>query len=178
MIALDQAQFDAAMYWADKPIKKYVCTLREAGKFETRIYGATCSDRAAELALDNTELNRESATVTEVRLATPEDLGCVLMPPPSVKAKMLTFAANHKLGEVCIGDSAQQLLIGNLPAIAAVNELKDQHARLCRALVDCLAVMGECEKHKSFPKTFASPVGGLGWDATMATARLLLKGGV
>mgnify|MGYP003624183121 CR=1 FL=1 len=181
MSALDQAQFDAAMYWADKPIKKFVCTVREAGAFEIRIYGATCSDRAAELALENTEFNRDTATVIEVRLATPEDLGCVQIPSPSIKAKMLTFAANHKLGEVHLGESSHNktlLLIGNLSAIAAVNELKDQHSRLCRALVDCLAVMGECEKHQHYPKTFNNPVGGLAWDATVATARMLLKGGV
>jgi len=177
MTALDKAQFDAALFWADKPIKKFVCTVREAGKFETRIYGATCSDRAAELALENTELNRDSAVVVEMRLATPEDLGCVPAVMPSVKEKMLAFAAHHQLGEVRL-DNPAQLLIGNLPAIAAVNALKEQHGRLCSALVDCLAVMNECEKHQNFPKTFANPVGGLGWDATIAAARLLLKGGV
>jgi hypothetical protein len=179
MTTLEQNQFDAAMYWADKPIKKFVCTVRcgLSGKTQVSIYGAKCSDRAAELALDNCEFEREAATVIEVRLATPEDLGCMPTTAPSLKEKMLTFAADHKLGELRLDDSHTQLLIGNLSAIAAVNQLREQHTRLGRALVECLGLMNACEKHRLYPRTFEDPVGSLGWDTSLATARLLLKGG-
>lgn len=70
-------EFNAAMFWADKPIKKFVCTLRGNGKTETRIYGASNSDRAAALALENTDLDPEVAVILDIHLATPSELGCV-----------------------------------------------------------------------------------------------------
>ncbi len=177
MNQVTQPQFDAALYWADKPIKKFVCVVKSLDNDEKQelICGSSNSDRAAEIALENSHL-KAPLICSDVRLATPDDLGALPTTLPSIKEKLHSFAVNNGLHEINL-HNAGHILIGNVTAINQVNELKDQHGRLCSALADCLAIMSQCEQHKDYPKSFDNPIGSLAWDATVATARLLLKGG-
>jgi len=171
----ENANFDAALYWAGKPIKKYVCTVKdECGETQTVICGSSTSDRATEIAIQNSYLTG-SLVCTEVRLATPEDLGATTILQPTIKEKLHQFAKGNNLQELNITDG--HVLIGNAPAIAYVNTIKAQHVRLTAALTDCLAIMAQCQQNHDYPKTFDSPIGTLAWDATVATARLLLQEG-
>lgn len=169
----DKPLFDAAMFWADKPIKKYVVTLfcRASSNTETRIFAAGCSDRASELALSTTDL--PNAAVREVRLATPVDLGCE---PAPVHDRASDIAKASGLTKFSLpGMATNMYLLGNAPAMAAVQLLQQQHQRLTTALADCMTMLQACEQHKKFPTAWNCPVGVLEWDVTVAAAALVLK---
>ncbi|AZZ97985.1 hypothetical protein [Pseudoalteromonas sp. R3] len=167
-------KFDAALYWANKPIKKFVCTIKsDNGEMHQCICGSSCSDRAAEIAIENSHL-QGVLTCTEIRLATPEDLGATATLQPTIKEKLRRFASSNDLREV---DSGGHLLVGNLPAIEHVNALKAQCNHLSVALVDCLALMAQCQQYQEYPKLFSNPINSLPWQATIETARALLKAG-
>lgn len=200
-----QSEFDAAMFWANKPIKKFVVTLfcRDADKTETRIIAAGCSDRASELALKTTDL--ANAVIREIRLATPEDLGChpvsandyqikPILPTAVTKTwlgvdmaagdsltnkfidpRIIAFAENYGLSHFAGPAGKETYLLGNAPAMAAVRQLKQQHASLAAALADCLVVMQQCDQHANAPRLWPNPVGGLEWDTAVAAAALILR---
>ena len=169
---IEKAQFDAAVYWAKKPIKKYVVTLysRSNGDEEQRLFAASCSDRASELALSTSDLFEP--VIREVRLATPDDLGAapVLHDPVSDIAKSCGLTKF-----VLPGMAGNMFLLGNAPAIAAVQLLQQQHQRLSGVLADCLSVFQACEKHRKLPEEWPSPVNTMEWDVTVRTAALTLK---
>ncbi|WP_288739509.1 hypothetical protein [uncultured Rheinheimera sp.] len=143
----DKKLFDAARFWENKPIKKFVVTLgsRDSRATETRIFAANCSDRASELALQTTDL--ANALMREIRLATPDDLGCEALPQ--------IHCASLK------------------PVTAPSPEPKIQ--QLAAALADCLALMQACEQHREKPNEWADPVGSGEWDVSIAVAALVLK---
>lgn len=186
----DQQAFSVALYWANKPIKKFVVTLSDGTTKETRMFGTSNSDRAAELALANTDLNRETAVVKEIRLATPEDLGTTVQhkntpatnnaePEPDTLCRMppriAAMAAENGLKQFAVPGSGELYLLGNAPAIAAVQRLQQQHQQLAAALADCLAMMQLCDQHKLYQTDWSNPVGVLEWDITVAAAALVLK---
>ncbi|MCL1076482.1 hypothetical protein [Shewanella dokdonensis] len=167
-------EFNAALYWSNKPIKKFVCTLRdrETGKLEQCVYGASCSDRAAELALENTALNRETTLVVDIHLATPEELGCEVTAPLPIEQKLTQIAEANALQTFRL---QQHFLLGNLPAITAVENLKHHCSRLGAALADTLAMLQVCEMHRRCPEDWPDPVNTMEWDVAVAAAALVLK---
>lgn len=169
-----QSEFDAALYWANKPIKKFVVTLqcKVTGVSEVRLLAASCSDRAADLAMTNTDLT--APAVQEIRLATPQDLGCEQTGMP-VKDKSHELAKATGLTRFNLPGTPQLYLLGNAPAMAAVQQLQQQHARLAAALADCLVVMQQCDQHANAPRLWPNPVGGLEWDIAVAAAALILR---
>ncbi|MBQ4864582.1 hypothetical protein J8L98_23140 [Pseudoalteromonas sp. MMG013] len=168
--------FDAALYWEGKPFKKYVCTLTDdSGVTHSTICSSSASDTAAEIAVRNSCLEGP-VTCTDVRLATPTDLGATPTLPPTLKEKLHRFAHSNNLRKLTVTNH-DHILVGNAPAITYVNTLKEQHTRLSAALADCLAIMAQCQQNHDYPKTFDSPIGTIAWDATVAAARLLLKEG-
>lgn len=153
----DQKLFDAAKYWANKPIKKFVVTLacRESDATETRIFAASCSDRASEFAVQNSDL--AGALVKEIRLATPEDLGCELVVQmPCSTQKLIT-----KTTAVGMTDPKGVVAL--------------KITQLASALADCLSMMQACEQHNNRPLEWPDPVGTTEWDVTIAVAALALK---
>jgi hypothetical protein len=169
---LEKSEFDAALYWANKPIKKFVVTLfsRRENRDETRIFAASCSDRASELALANSDLIEP--VIREVRLATPEDLGAELVTHDPVTE----VAKNCGLTKFVLpGMASNMFLLGNAPAMAAVQQLQQQHQRLSGVLADCLSVFQACEKHSKLPAEWPSPINTMEWDVTVRTAALALK---
>lgn len=169
---LEKSEFDAALYWANKPIKKFVVTLfsRRYSREETRIFAASCSDRAAELALSNSDLIEPH--IREVRLASPEDLGAELV----VHDPVSEIAKSCGLTKFVLpGMAGNMYLLGNAPAMAAVQLLQQQHQRLSGVLADCLSVFQACEKHSKLPAEWPSPVNTMEWDVTVRTAALALK---
>lgn len=169
-----QSEFDVAMFWANKPIKKFVVTLqcRATGASEVRLLAASCSDRAADLALTNTDLT--APAVQEIRLATPQDLGCEQTGVPA-QDKSHELARATGLTRFNLPGTPQLYLLGNAPAMAAVQQLQQQHARMAAALADCLIVMQQCDQHANAPRLWPNPVGGLGWDTAVAAAALILR---
>lgn len=67
--------FDAATYWRERPIKKFVIKLVDGDEFQNMLVSAPNESRAREQALKTTFLSSEHAVVKEVRLAEPSDLG-------------------------------------------------------------------------------------------------------
>lgn len=166
-------KFNAALYWADKPIKKFVCTIKnKSGNTQIVICGSSTSDRAADIALENSYLTGE-LTCIEVRLATPTDLGAVPMETTSTQEKLHQFAHTNGLKELNLTDS--HILVGNLPAIEHVNTLKKLCDHLSVALVDCMALLAQCEQNQNHPTIFNNPIGSLSWQATLETTRDLIK---
>ena len=168
---LDQTLFDAATYWANKPIKKFVVCLvsRANDEQEQRIFAANCSDRASELALHNSDL--QSPAVKEIRLATLADLELESMP------------AVIKLKEPSPSEWRQILLQQTLtarkvmPLITGNTSKMLPHIRpLAAALIDCLVQMQACEQHQAKPEAWPNPVGSEAWDIAVAVAALALKG--
>lgn len=78
-LAFSLPYFDPEAYWADKPIKKYVCAITAIHKgqkqFETRYSASRNAELAKAHALSQTFLLGRKTVF--VRLATPTDLGCV-----------------------------------------------------------------------------------------------------
>lgn len=67
--------FDAATYWRERPIKKFVIKLVDGDEFQNLLISAPNESRAREQALKKTFLSNEHAVVKEIRLAEPSDLG-------------------------------------------------------------------------------------------------------
>lgn len=67
--------FDAATYWRERPIKKFVIKLVDGDEFQNLLVSAPNETRAREQALQKTFLSSEHAVVKEIRLAEPADLG-------------------------------------------------------------------------------------------------------
>lgn len=169
----DKPLFDAALFWADKPIKKYVVTLfcHHSGKTNIEILAASCSDRASEIAIQNTLL--PDAVVREIRLATPEDLGCEPIPAHDRASDIAKASGLTKFS--LPGMAGNMYLLGNAPAMAAVQLLQQQHQRLSAALADCLAMMQRAEQHQSNPRLWANPINVAAWDVATTAGHLVLK---
>lgn len=159
----DQKLFDAAKYWANKPIKKFVVTLscRESDATETRIFAASCSDRASEFAVKNSDLL--SPVVKDIHLATPGELGCE---PVAVDLQMIKPPQPIKFPIDWTGYDLKPLFASQKPLTVSV---------LAAALADCLAMMQACEQHNNRPLEWPDPVGTTEWDVTIAVAALALK---
>jgi hypothetical protein len=74
--------FNAAEYWADKPLKKWVVRLERqsrgrAVEMDTKIVAARTQGSAKKTAIANSFIN--PTHIHSVRLATPIDLGCTQM---------------------------------------------------------------------------------------------------
>ena len=65
--------FDAATYWRERPIKKFVIKLVDGDEFQNLLISAPNESRAREQALKKTFLSNEHAVVKEIRLAEPSD---------------------------------------------------------------------------------------------------------
>lgn len=176
--------FNAEHYWASRPVKKFVVALRDGDEHQNMIVAAPNEARARAAALEHTFLATEYAVITEVRLATPTDLGIEPVPEHVTLvdreyARYQRLASSHGLilWQGNGGPGERHLLLGSATAIAALENSRRRERQLSEALCDCLALMVLCQSDEWPGDGAADPVDTEEWAQAVRTAGQLLKGG-